>query len=489
MKLRVLLIASFVALTCISFHAAAQDAVADLLAKVPFQSTQEGEEVAAALLALGPEAIRSICDRLVPMGEGDDNAARYALSAMANFVMRDGASAERSVFNGALIAALAAETETEVKAFILERFAITGEDSVVDTVAPLLTDETFADPAARVLIEVNSPKAQEAIVSALSIPQGRSLLSVVQAAGALHADAAMPKLIELFQGSDGVLHYAVLAALAEILGEESEELMAALLSEEYDHQPETLPMCLRYAERRLELGDADFCVTICRLLLRQTERYKPPHETSAALSLLVRAKGERALPDLIAATANDSPEVRAAALELAATLDGGAAIAKWIEVLPTARAEARPDIVRMLGKTGDRAARNTIIAAMKDDDMNVRLAAIEAAPGFGGRRVVDNLLDALGRATERDEVNAVGSALRQFSAEDVAGPLGEALPALPASGKKTALDVLAVRRATSQKEIVFACVNDPEPDVRRAAIEALGSVAEASDLSRCRSAA
>lgn len=485
MKSRVPVLATLLAFACVSFHAAAQDAVADLLSKVPFQSTQEGEEVAAALLALGPEAIQLICDRLAPMGQGDDNAARYALSATANYVMRDEADAERGTLNAALNAALNAETEPEVKAFLLERLAITGDDTVVETVARLLTDDVLADPAARVLIAVNSPKAREAVTGAFSAAQGRPLLSLVQAAGELHASGAIPDLLPILDCKDAALRNVAITALAEIGAEESEsDMMGAAWSDRYGQSRETLAIFLRYAERRLELGDTDMCARLCGVLLKETKRYKPPQETSAALSLLVRAKGAAALPGLIAATADDSPEVRAAALASAASLSGRDVIAQWLDMLPTARPEARPDIVRMLGRSGDRAVRNAVLAHLKDAGLSMRLAAIEVAPRFSGRRIVDGLLDALKQATERDEIKAIETALLQFSMEEVALPAGKMLPGLSVAGKKVLLDLLSARRATSQKEVVFACVNDPESDVRRAAIEALGNVAEEEDLPR-----
>ena len=484
MKSHCCILMSFAAFLCILFPCTAQNDLDGLLARLPFQTTQEGEEVAAALIALGPDAIQSVCGRLAVMGQGDDNAARYALSAMANYVMRDGA-AGRSVLNNALTAALTAEPEPEIKTFLLERLAITGDDSVIDAIAPLLHDELLSDPAARVLAAVNSPKARDAVAAAIPGAQGKALLALVQAAGALHTEAAIPVLKPLLKSEDAIMRAAAMAAIAETGAAESEADIAGILSSlDFGPPHEALPLFLRYAERRLELADPAMCARLCGILLESSGQHKPAYETCGALSLLVRAQGEAALPDLIAAASNDNAEVRAAAFALADTITSREAAMQWEKALETARPEARPEIIRLLARTGDRAARNTVLAALRDPEPASRLAAIEMAPRFGGRRVVDGLLDVLREAKERDEIRAVQAALLQFSAADLAGPVGEALPALPDAGKKVALELLSARRAVSEKEAVFACVNDSEPDVRRKAIETLGNVAEGADLPR-----
>jgi hypothetical protein len=148
MKYRVL--ALTLALCCAMTGAFAQDIDA-LLSKMPADNAAAFNAACADMIAAGPDAIQQIAARLVPMGQGDDNAARYAISGLAKYVSRAGAEAERQLFAQALGAALQTEKPAEIKQFLMHQLELAGGQESVPVLQSFLSDPELGGPASRAL--------------------------------------------------------------------------------------------------------------------------------------------------------------------------------------------------------------------------------------------------------------------------------------------------------------------------------------------------
>ena len=74
---------------------AANSKITELVDKLPADNAEQENLVIGKLAEFGAEGIGEICGMLLPVGGGDDNRARYAISGMTRYVMRDGAENER----------------------------------------------------------------------------------------------------------------------------------------------------------------------------------------------------------------------------------------------------------------------------------------------------------------------------------------------------------------------------------------------------------
>lgn len=463
----------------------AQSDLDALLAEYPAQSPDDARTLAQRLLDLGPDAIAAACDRLVPMGAGDDNAARYALSGTAAYVIEEGSEQERLIFANAILRALDAEENTEVQSALIELLRTAGKNECVGPLVRFLHEPVLCDPAARTLTSIGTPEVGQALLDALSTAEGTARLSIINALGALSYSPAVTELMSFAVSDDIPLRDAASDALAHMAPAEVLEL---LLSQSHTPDPvrtaQGMARCLVYAQRRAAQGDIATCRQVCADFLSRGAADAPEHILCGALTVIAQADPEYAASLASALLEWPSRTVRYAALEIVANTPGIEVTERWCANLRSARPEVRPEIVAMLGRRGDRVARNALLEALNDGDAAVRFAAIEALPNFGGARVAEALLDCMRRASEDREIRALQDALLRFSADQLGRRVAASLPNVSPQARMALIEVLAARRITAQADAVFQCVQDSDGNVRIAAVKALADITPPEGLER-----
>lgn len=457
--------------------------VADLLAKLPAQNAADSDAVSAGLLQLGPAGIQEVCAQLLP--SGDDAKARFAVSGLANYAMQTGKETERLTVAQALLAALSAATDNEIKAFLITQLQLIGKDEVVDPLKPLLADERLCDPAVRALQSNPAPAALAALAEALPASAGKCRVSLAKALGEQRHIASAATLLNDAASEDSTLRRAALAALANIGAPEAEEILtrAAQAREPFERSELTNNLLL-YAQRRLEAGDAATCEKICRTLM--AERIAPAENNvpCAALSMLAAIPGREPLDELLAVVDSPNAKLRGTALRLAAALPGGNVTREYTKKLRSASPETRLEIAAMLGDRRDPAALPVILNLLKAPDLTTRLTAIEAATRIGGAQLPREFVQMLKKAEEPAEIEATEQALLRVPGEKMTDTVAKALDGWAAPAQVVGLDILAARRATTHLEDVFDYTKDADPAVRKAALLALGNLAGESDMPR-----
>lgn len=475
----------FVLALCVSYGAVAQTSVPDLLAKLPAQTTQEGDQIFGDLIKLGPAAIAEICSQLVPQGTGDDLKQRFAITGIADRVTRGGPNADREMFSKALLGALGKATDNEVRTFLMGQIQLVGGNETIASLSASLADAAMCEPATQALTAIGTPEAVAALAKALPSAQGANRLTLVNAIGALRCADVVPELLKDAASDDALLRHAAWFALANIGAPEAQPVLAkAALSSDGLEMDDAVTSCLLFACRLAESGKSDVAEGICRDLLKAPADETKPHIPSAALATLVDIKKADALPDLIAAMDSPNKEIRGCALQQAARIDGRAATEKWADKMKSVSPEVRAEILYMLGKRGDKAALDAVTACLADPDKAVRVAAVNAAILLAPVKVVPELLALIQKSEDADEIKAVKSALMRAQEEKWSKQVADALPSATPAAKEALLEVLGSRRATNALEAVFAQTKDGEVSVRVAALKALANVAAPVDLAR-----
>ncbi|MGD0094363.1 MAG: HEAT repeat domain-containing protein, partial [Planctomycetota bacterium] len=452
-------------------------ATGEVLAKFPAASIAEGQALAADLVKLGPAGVKEICGQLMEPGQGDDSKARFALHGIVLQVTRPGADAERLMAEGAVLEALAAAQKPEVKAFLLEQLKLVGKDAAVAQLSGFLADERLCEPATQALLQIRTPAAGAALSKALPEAKGKNLVTIVRALGELREKSAAKALLPLAAGEDAVLRQSAWFALANIADPAAGEALAkaAAATGPYERSVGT-SMYLLLASRLAEAGDKDACAKICRSLLAARTDPRESNVYSGALATLAGALGAAAIPEVLAAVDNKDLKIREAALQLLAGMEGPEVTAALVAKLKSAAPEARANIIRMLGRRGDKAALPALKDALKDDDKAVRLAAIPALAALGGGDAVAPLL-AVMEAGQPDELKTAKDALLTMKGEGLTATVGAAVPKAAPGAKAALLELLGARGATDQAAVIFDAAADKEPPVRMAALRALTQVA------------
>ena len=458
--------------------------VSSILERFPAETAAAKDGLCAEILKIGPEAVGEICSRLLPPGGGNDSRARFAANGLAVYVTRPGAENERALFVRALLAALAWNPDKQVAAFLLSQIQVAGRAESVKPVARYLADETLAGPAAAALQTIGGPEAVRAFLKALDAAPKSARVAIVDALGGMRSREAVKKLLVLAEGGDEALRRAALSALANIGDPAAGPVLSKVrVAASFRERAQAPSLYLLFARRLTESGRTVEGLDAARAVLASYGRPEESHFAAEALTLIVSALKDKALPDLLRAADSPDRAFRGAVLELALSIPGSEATARWVEKAAGFGPDVRADIIGMLGRRGDAAALPFVRESLLGRDRGVRLAAIPAATRLGGEAVFPDIVKLIGSAGE-EEIPALRAALLAYRGSLVVPEAIRLLDATSLPGKAVLIEVIGEKGARDEIDRVFALAGDPEPAIRAAALGALAKLAGEKDLSR-----
>ena len=174
-------------------------------------------------------------------------------------------------------------------------------------------------------------------------------------------------------------------------------------------------------------------------------------------------------------------ETRAVGLQfIREDVPGEAATKRFAGLLPDLSPDGQVDLLDALGDRQDVAARPAVLEMLQSQEEAVRAAALGALGGLGEESDVPLLAGkaAAGSDLEKNAARRTLGRLRR-------GSVNAAIVSTMAEGKPEVrvvlLGVLAARNAKDSFPTVLASVEDPDPSVRLAAIEALRFLADEND--------
>ena len=464
--------------------AAAQNKVADIVAKMPAADVATGQPLLGEILSLGPDALKELCSLVTPPQDAKDAKARYAVHGLVLYTARPGAEADRDELEKALLDALAAAQDADLKQFFIEQLQLCGSDAAAGAIAALLGDERLCDPAAQALTRIGTARCAELIRGELPKAQGKRLATIVQALGVLADKPSAKLLLPYAADKDQTLRRTAWFALANIGDASATDALAAAAGSEgkYERALGT-KYYLLLASRLVEGGQKDAAAKICRGLLKTRTDPAESNVACAALSVLQKAIGDAAADDLLAAVDGKNVYVREAAMALLQGCGGEALTRKLVERASAATGAAKAALISVLGVRGDKSAAPVVIAAMDDKDPAVAAAAMMAAARLAPGEAL-KLLTARIKSADATVIATAREVLAGLKAEGFDQALAEAMPEASPAGKVALLGLLAARGATGQSKVVFDALGDSDPAVREAAVKALAGVAGPADIDR-----
>lgn len=460
--------------------------VGEIIAQMPKKSAADGQRLTAQLARAGASAVLELCGMLKAPGKGKNEKARYALHGLALYVTRPGAEAERAMMEGALIRALAARSDPEIRAFIIRQIQLAGKDRSVAPLAKLLTDGRLGEPAAQALLRVRAEGVGAAFARALPRVRGAARVTIIRALGELRHTAAAKSILPHAKSADRPTRHAAWFALANMGDRRGLKLLlGAAQSKDARERRVGTRFALLAAERIGEQGDVRFVSGVCASLFRSALKAGDARTTSAALSVLAHLPQKKAdaYPHLWEAVAKGGLEIREAALMLAQRMPGEAVTRKWMDAAAWAKPVLYAAIIAMLGRRGDAAALPAVIQAQKDADAGVRKAAIKAIGQFHSAQAAGVLVKALAGG-DAQVAAAAKAALSRVPGKAVADAVAKELNGAPAKTLVMLLGLLGMRQAEEHADAVFALTSHADGSVRLAALKAMAHVGTAEDLSR-----
>lgn len=454
----------------------------EIMESVPAENRAQFERINKALIRGGTETIGELCSKLAPMGAEGGAAVRYAVNGLAKYASEAGGNA-RPMVASAMLDALEAADDAEVKTFLMEQLQLCGGGEAVEPLSAYLLDAQLVEPAAMTLAAIGGEAAGNALLNAL--PDAENKAAILKAIGDLQL-AGISRAVMNYAGSgeEAVRHMAW-RALAESGDFDAARMLEypAQNSEGYE-QTRALAYYRRYAERLAELEEGFAAGGVCRKILEGFPEPEHVHIRCGALSTLVDAQGPFAFGDLLKAVESGQIEYRVTALKLSLGIPGEPATQAWIAKAGGVEPVAKSEIVRMLGKRGDPAAIEFVTRALRDKEPAVRREAITALRHLAPGEAASEILYAFRRSEDPADIEAVLGALLLMDTDSAAAAIEERIGRAEASLKAAMMKFLEERRVASSVETVFAMTEDEDASVRLAAISALGGVVDENHLPR-----
>ncbi len=462
----------------------ASGSVVDIVAKMPAYDAATGQPMLEEILELGPGALKELCSLITPPQDTGDAKARYAVHGLVLYTKRPGAEADRAKVEKALLDALAAAKDPDLKVFFIEQLQLCGSDAATGPIAALLVDERLCDPAAKALIRIGTPRCVELVRAELPKAQGKPLVTIVQALGVMADKQSAKAILPYAADKDQTLRRTAWLALANIGDASAGDALAAAAEStgRYERALGT-KYYLLLATRLAEGGDKDAAAKICRGLLKVRTDPAEGNVVCAALSVLHKAVGDAAAEDLLAAVDGKNAYVREAAMMILQGVKGEAVTRKLIEKVGAATGAAKAALITVLGMRGDKLAAPVVMAAMDDKDAAVAAAAMKAAAQLAPGEIL-KLLAARMKSADLAVIASAKGRLTGLTADGFDATVAAAIPASSPAGKVALLELLAARGATGQSKAVFDALGDSDPAVADAAVKALAGVAAPADIDR-----
>ena len=410
--------------------AAAQEGsskLAALLERVAFNNEERPEALGAELADLDTDELAMLCEMLVEPGTGDDTKARMALHGLILHLAQGGTAAQERRFVAAIGDALQADHPIAVKVFLLRQLQLVGGEDAIPTVGRYLSDEALCEPAAQALLAIGGEKAARAFARALPEARGRSRVTIVKALRMLPQAAAIPALRKDATNEDWDLRINALGALAAS-GDPAvaDVLLQAADADAWQERAQMTAYLLEFAQRLAEHAHEDDAVLMLRRLIESRTAPEEIHVQCAALHGLAGLLGAEVVGEVVAALTDENAELRAAAVQIAIGLTGPGVTDAYVLEFHRAAADVRAGILDVLRRRGDTAALPVALESLKDEDKVVRLAAVAAAAALGREQAVEPFVTFLETADE-DERQAVADALTRTPGDAVSGAIGRAL--------------------------------------------------------------
>jgi hypothetical protein len=456
--------------------------IADLLAQLPARDAKQLKGNMQEIAQMGEDGYLTLISGLTAPGKGNNALLEYAIGGFSGYVTQPGQDAWRKMSISAYCKALGKLSDKQNKSFILSQLEMVGDNEAVGSIAPYLTDEQLADPAARALVKINTPAAKAALLAALAKANGTAKISIVEALGDSRNKMAANAIAALTVG-DANLAKMSLYALANIGDPSSETVMAAAAEKSgyrYENTDATAAY-LRYAEQLMKNGEKTAANDIAKKLLTKVTADNQVHVRTAALKLVADFSKAQSDEYLMAAMNDKQFQYRAAALKLALENITSETADQWAKKIAKADPETQVAILNMLGDSKIKSVLPSVTKLFNTKDAAVKAAAIDAAGKIAGEQIIGDLLKAMNKGNAAD-ISATSGTILRMKGDGITSAVAAFIPKAKPEVQVALINVLASRAANAQLGTITAQLKNKNADVKSAAFTALKQTVTSENL-------
>ncbi|TWT84183.1 HEAT repeat protein [Planctomycetes bacterium CA13] len=376
-----------------------------------------------------------------------------------------------------LIELLASDAPKADKAITCKKLAVWGSENAVPELAKLLPDPELTSWARIALEAIPGDAADQALLEALEITEGRILIGVVNSIAFRKSTGAIEKLTDLLSNQDVGVASSAAVAIGKIGGDAAAEtLLATMADSNSELKSAAAEGVILIAETTLAAGDNVEAVKLYDSV-RQSD--VPKQRIVEATRGAILARGADGVELLVDQLKSDDRVMLNIGLATARELTSDGTTDELVKSLDQLDPFRKGLLILAIADRGD----DSVIPAMselsKSSDVSVRVAAIAAIQSIGDVSCVDTLLDSV-NAENAEVADAAKMALANLSGEDVDAAIADRVE--DSDLREAVIELIGKRRIAAVPALLKAA-NDADASVRSAALSALGQVASINDLS------
>jgi len=379
----------------------------------------------------------------------------------------------RTRLETALTGILASDASRAAKDVACRRLSRIGTDDCVPALAALLPDAEQSDMARYALERIEGDCADRALRQALPRTTCKPQIGVVNSLGMRRDTASVGAISALLTSKDTALVSSALAALGRI---GSEDCAGPLLAFEATATAPLKGVCanalLSLAEARQAAGDV---ATTARIYKHLDAESNPVHIRAGAFRGLVMTDPKQGPGHILGVLRSGDPRMAPYVQGVLLEMKNADAVRRLADGLGTLAPDRQIVLLEALAAKGDAAAADAARKAAGHEDGTVRLAALRALGRVGTANDVEFLAGRThtGTASER---NAAIHSIAIMKDKQVNERIVAEAKAGDAALRATLIGCLAQRHARDFAHSVASCLADDNPDVRLAALRALGEL-------------
>jgi hypothetical protein len=459
--------------------------VADILVLLPAKDYGQADRIYGQLIKLNPDGLAMVTNQVVPNGNPDGVASRFAVSLLTH---GSKTKLDKAKIEQAYLAALKKATETEVKAYFISNLQLIGSAASVPALSQYINNKELADPAIEALVSIGTLDAKKVLFIATAAGDTSIKPKLVKALGALKYTPALPVISKLSAENDFELRKQSLWAMALMgSGASYQTLLQQARNVSFKAEPsEATKALVEYLHQVSAKGDTALASKISSDILANTSDASQQYARLAALEVLAQKPTQPTVVMLAQELEKFDAEYRKEVLNIAIpSAKNPAVLGMWKAVYEPATGVQKAEILTMLSQANQNSgfADSYLLPALSSENKDLRMAAATQLAATKNKTYAAALVDYLAKTTDDAELAAAKAALLQLTDKSNASLAAAKIDAAAPKAKIALLEVLAERRATQHFDVAAQLFTSNDEAVKAAAYAALPNLSAPNNMS------
>jgi HEAT repeat protein len=454
--------------------------VADALAVLPAQRAKEYRQTMTALVGTGEEGLMTLLNMFDSSGKNSNEKLEFAVSGWTNFVSNN--AALRATTASTYGKALGLPLDKHVKQLVIRQLELIGDESNILQLEVFLTDEYLAGSAAQALANMDSPKAVDALLKALSVAKSeKHKIILVNALGQTDNVAAEPALLGLMKNASPELSAVLNTAISKTGSVASiSALKQVVLQSAYSNKNNATASFIDLLNRLASTQQA-VVKAEAEELLKAATKLNLQNLRVSAIELLMPIEAVNKISLLKYALKDKNDRFIADFMNLYTNYTDPKGTGMIVKKLKSAKSEnTKATMIYWLGNAKASSAVSQITKYLNSENPALQKSAIISLSNIGGEEVLNALVGLL-KSSDKATLSHVQAAL-ESQKESLNKVLSASYAGFSEEGKMVALSLIGLRKMDDQYTFVYNEMQNGSEKVQKKAAQTLKNVASAANL-------